>query len=138
MKYLKGTMLLLIATLVLTATGVSAALNNATTISLTLPIMSNIAYSQQEAKDEGSGNYQILYKTSCFDNVSEDGRAVLGRIRQMTDPVGVTGWYELPKGEYVTISSIGVGDGVFRSEYKSEKSFLTTASYSGIWFLDGR
>lgn len=134
MKYLKRTVLLFIAVLTLTSFGVSA--KTVVVSNITIPILGRAVGSGEVIKENGLGGRHALQKTGCKDNISGDERAIKGHIVRLTDSSVVSEDKELPKNQIIVFSSYTNSDGTFKSVYSSKKSFPTTATYNGVWYLN--
>lgn len=128
MKYLKYSVLLFVCALVLSVFGVNA---KNVAVNVTIPIFSQSILAKDHVNKEESGIQQIK-KESCVDNVSGDGRVVLAQTYSYYDPVGPSGWIEVPYS-YANWGNKNSSTGQFRLILKSNKSLPTTASFSGTW-----
>lgn len=128
MKYIKYSVLLFVCALVLSVFGVNA---KNVAVNVTIPIFSQSILAKDHISKEESGIQQIK-KESCVDNVSGDGRVVLTQTYSYYDPVGSSGWIEVPYS-YANWGNKNSWIGQFRLTLKSNKSLPTTASFSGTW-----
>ncbi len=128
MKYIKYSVLLFVCALVLSVFGVNA---KNVAVNVTIPIFSQSILAKDHISKEESGIQQIK-KESCVDNVSGDGRVVLAQTYSYYDPVGSSGWIEVPYS-YANWGNKNSWIGQFRLTLKSNKSLPTTASFSGTW-----
>lgn len=128
MKYIKYSILLFVCAVVLSAFGVNA---KNVAVNVTIPIFSQSILAKDHISKDEYGIQQIK-KESCVDNVSGDGRVVLAQTYSYYDPVGPSGWIEVPYS-YANWGNKNSSTGQFRLILKSNKSLPTTASFSGTW-----
>ncbi|MDO5002746.1 MAG: hypothetical protein Q4E39_00760 [bacterium] len=128
MKYLKYTMALFVCAFALTSIGVSA--SQYTISNITIPAIKGTWISPQ--KDKSTSSIQRVKKTRCTDNVSGDGRVIIGRTYSMLAPSGFSSWIEVPYS-YNNWGSENSYMGSFKLNLQSNKNLPTAATFSGVW-----
>jgi len=137
MKYLKVTACLFAVAFVFSAFNIQAAQTHRE-IALTnikLPIGGSATSPIKGTKTMDETNNQTLYNKSCIDNISKDGRSVSGKLSGTLAGMPSTEWRVLPEKatfQFTNTSSFGS----WNLTLKSTKSFLTTATMNGIWFIN--
>lgn len=84
-------------------------------------------------------NEQFVKKTGCIDDISKDGRAIEAGLHLTTDsanPNGDPAWKEVPQGKKVGYGTNSQKPGSWNLYLRSKKSFLTTATFNGEWYID--
>lgn len=135
MKYLKITVILFALTCVFASYNVSAGnvynINN-----ITIPALKGIWTSSQQVKYDSSV-IQTATKISCTDDWSSDGRVILARAMQMlSGGYTTTDWLELPPKQAVSLGTESKKIGNYKLLLQSNKSLLSTATFTGTWVID--
>lgn len=133
MKYLKISIFVFLGSIALAVSGINAMV--LAVDGLVLPIMQGYAVYGDAAKD--NNGYHRVKKIDCFDDLSGDGRVVVGRIQSLTSSGGVSSEHELPKNEWYQFEEFQ-NSGSFNLQVRSKKFLITTASFYGTWQLDHR
>jgi len=134
MKYLKVSLLLFLISIILFTTG-----GNAKTISIyeiTIPTFSKVWSSSVHTKETFSE--QSVKKIKCTDNVSGDGRVIMGATSSTDSYLGsgeISSWIEVGYS-YTSWGSEHSSPADYRLKLYSKKSLITTATFTGTWKLD--
>lgn len=128
MKYLKATLAVFVCAMTFAAFGASAQTYNITGI--TIPAFKGSWISSQV--DKSSTSVQQVKKTSCTDNLTGDGRVIIGRTYAMLSPAGYSSWIEVPYS-YSNWGSENNGVNSYKLWLQSNKNLPTTATFSGSW-----
>lgn len=133
MKYLKVTLLAFIVALCLCLSGVNA--TQYLKIRGIKVKSFQAAWISEQIDKDFDGNNQKVKKISCNDDVSGDGRAIMGNIKSMFGNGASTGYKDLPQGTNVNFGSGTSEAGGYKLLIKSTKSLLTTATAGVNWDL---
>ena len=137
MKYLKITLTIFIVTFALVTVSANAINDNPVVVAIndiTIPTLRKTWTSEQFLKYNNTT--QFVTETDCIDKVSGDGRAIEGNAISLLHGVGSTGFKELPKGKKIDMGEVSKNMGNWKLQLRSKKSFVTTASFWGIWLVD--
>lgn len=134
MKYFKITVTLFIISLCLTLVGVDAR-EYTQLINIKIPTWGNTFTSSTVDKDNDWEYTQKVKKTAISDDLTGDGRAVLGQIRGVLTGMGKTDWKNLPLGQNIDFGEGTEVEGPWVLSLKSDKSLPTTATASFNWDL---
>lgn len=134
MKYLKCSILIFVVALICSSFGVGAS-QIYHYANITIPRFKGTWVSPEHIKQTSS--YQYAKKTGCVDDVSGDGRVIIGKTYKKTGsgPAN-SSWKE------VTYSGVnwGTENNYIYDTYslwlQSNKSLATTASFTGSWTVD--
>ncbi len=129
MKYLKGTLVLFVATFLFAVVDIKAS-----TLALAgtnIPIFSQPYITSQREKYDNT--YQYIKKVNCLDDYSGDGRAIMAKVQGMYAGMDDSAWVEATKGTNVRFNSNSTSIGGWRLWLKSKKSLPTTATFVGEW-----
>ncbi len=132
MKYLKGTLVLFVATFLFAVVDVKAGYLGIA--GAEIPIFSGSYTSSQ--REKYNDTYQYVKKVNCLDDYSGDARAVMAKARGMYAGMTDSSWVETVKGSNVSLGSNSRSIGGWRLMLKSKKSLPTTASFTGEWLYE--
>lgn len=135
MKYIKITLFIFLFSFAFGVVNANA--NSATVIELqkiNIPMLSGIWTKDTEVQKYRQ-SIQEIKKTECYDNYSGDGRVIEAQTYKMYDSGNYSGWIEVPYS-YVNWGTNNNQPSWYKIQLKSKKSFLTTATFFGIWSLD--
>lgn len=131
MKYLKRTLILFVIAFAFSAFNAKAqvvAIQNVTIKSFKGIWTSSKTYEKTTTVE------QRVKKTSCWDNVTGDGRVILGRGNANSAGI-VSDWVEVPYSfNYMGSRSKTIA--FWSLQLQSNKSLLTTATFYGVWSTD--
>lgn len=130
MKYVKGSLLLLAVTTVLSMAGVNASTYRSFT-GVSIPAFSGI-YTSESASKAAWGK-QSAYKVGAIDKLSGDERAMQARTNGGGN---ISGYVTLPKGSETTITGNNTVPGSYSLQLRASTSLISGASFSGHWYLD--
>lgn len=135
MKYLKITIALFALTFIFAGTSANAeVIYNIQ--SITIPAYKINWKSPQQSK-YNTWVEQTAKKTHCTDDITLDGRVILGRAMQMlTGGYTTTDWLELPPQQEVGLGEKSKQVGGYKLYLQSNKWLMTTATFSGVWVID--
>lgn len=133
MKYFKITLLAFVAALCLCLVGVNAT-QYVKIRNIKIKLFQGVWWSEQIDKGY-DGNHQKVKKISCTDDLSGDGRAILGNIKSMLGNGGATGYRDLPQGTNVDFGNGTTEAGGYKLSLKSNKWLASTASAGVNWDL---
>lgn len=128
MKYLRGTLLLLVVTTAVAVWNVEAGSLNFQNIKI--PAFKNNYISAQVKKTTTQA--QSIKKTSCKDDWSGDGRVITARTRNMYGGDNYSEWIEVPYS-YNTWGSSNREISYYTVHLQSDKWLASTATFNGTW-----
>lgn len=129
MKYLKGTLVLFVATFLFAVTDVKASVLGLAGVEIKAFGASYISPQKEKYND----TYQYVKKVNCLDDFSGDGRAIMAKVQGMYAGMSDSSWVEATKGANVSLGSNSRSIGGWRIWLKSKKSLPTTATFVGEW-----
>lgn len=129
MKYLKGTLVLFVATFLFAVVGAKA--STLTVVGATIPRFSSSYISPQREKFIDTRQY--VTKESCIDDWDGSGRVILAKLQGMYSGNVDTAWVEAKPKTRVAFNSNSEVIGAWRLWLKSQKSLPSTATYNGTW-----
>ena len=101
-----------------------------TFLDITIPRLSKTYTSEEKSKD--IENLQYIETDAAIDDLSGDSRAILAKVTG-------TDWIEANGDSgYHTWGTSSQKKGTYNLYLKAKKSTLSTASYWGTWYIDGR
>lgn len=121
MKYLKTTIAIFVGAICLNMMGVDAS-TYFVIQGIKVPILSSSWISKEAQKGEG-GQEQKIKKVSCTDDVSGDGRVLLGQVMIMFDSGGTTNALELPQGKNISFGKSTIAMESYKIVIKSKKVY---------------
>ena len=131
MKYLKWSFLGFVVVCVFV--GINANAHPISYGGITIPAFKgNYISGQQEKYTLGHHRFT---KLNCTDNVSGDGRVVLGRILQLTGNGEPSSWEVVPPNEWYVYNNYNTGMGIYKLNLQSNKWLPTAATFWGQWDL---
>lgn len=135
MKYLKITMALLMASVVLTVVNTQAQAVQLTDV--TIPAFSGTTIAKKAGKN--GFNTQYIKKTKCTDDLSGDGRVIKAGLHETTgnaNPNYDPAWVIASPNTNVAFDYRSQETGSWNLYLASQKSLITTASFWGTWTID--
>lgn len=134
MKYLKVTAMAFIVSLVLGLSGVNAT-QYVQIVNAKIPIFSGEFVSKQVDKGSDFIYTQKVKLTYVSDDLTGDGRVLLGSIYHLIDDYSATPYQQLIYWQNVDFGSSTLDPGPYKLRVKSKKSLPTTVTASFDWDL---
>lgn len=130
MKLLRGTLVLLVVSLIFSGTIVFSSNHGFTGV--TLPSLSGTYNSPDIVKSNST--LQKVKKISATSNLTGGEVAVEGRVglKSGTSSYLYSSWTTLPKGSWTTIED-SEGTGTYRLQLRAAKSFVNKCTFYGNW-----
>lgn len=124
MKYLKTTIAIFVVAICLSMTGINAS-TYFVIQGIKVPILSN-SWMSKEAQKGDDGQEQKIKKVSCTDDISGDGRVLLGQVMIMLDALGTTNTLKLPQGKNISFGSSTIAMAINNSNSKYKLGYWFT------------